>query len=49
MVSSFCMISEKMNGEITRSWHKLLVSGIGLEGYSQKVPGSMTAWGPATA
>ena len=43
------MISEKMNGEITRSWHKLLVSGIGLKGYSQKVPGSVPAWGPATA
>ena len=48
MVSSFCMISEKMNGEISRSWHKLLVSGIGLKGYSQKVPGSVPAWGPAT-
>ena len=49
MVSSFCMISEKMNGEITRSWHKLLVSGKGFKGYSQKVPGSVSAWGPATA
>ena len=49
MVSSFCMISEKMNGEITRSWHKLLLSGIGLKGYSQRVPGSVPAWGPAKA
>ena len=49
MVSSFCMISEKMNGEITHSWHKLLVSGIGLKGYSQKVPGSVPSWGQAIA
>ena len=49
MVSSFCMLSEKMNSEISRSWHKLLVSGIGFKGYSQKVPGSVSAWGPATA